>query len=403
MNRHVVWVLLALGLAAPAAADEKPEADRLAGAAARYRDLADHGGWQEIPDGPSLHPGETSPIVPAVRARLATTGDLLAAGSPAPTAAPDVYDDGLVAGVRAFQGRHGLNTDGVIGKRTRAAMNVTVRDRIAQLEVNRYRVEVEEPPVERYVRVNLPEYRLELIEGDRTVLDMPVVIGRRDRKTPLIESAISWVVFNPSWTVPSKLAYEDLLPKARRDPAYFAKSGFQIYDSWHGGAQALNPDWIEWNRVGTAMKGLKLRQAPGPGNPLGRIKFHMDNDQDIYLHDTNHRELMAKDRRDLSSGCIRVGNAEGLARELLRDQTSWPPERIDRILAGRTTTRVPLRVPVPVRFVYQTAWVDPQDTIHFREDVYGVDARQVAEVAAAERRARELGSGTTAGVSPPAP
>jgi murein L,D-transpeptidase YcbB/YkuD len=105
----------------------------------------------------------------------------------------------------------------------------------------------------------------------------------------------------------------------------------------------------------------------------------------------------------LSSGCIRVGNAEGLARELLRDQTSWPPERIDRILAGRTTTRVPLRVPVPVRFVYQTAWVDPQDTIHFREDVYGVDARQVAEVAAAERRARELGSGTTAGVSPPAP
>jgi murein L,D-transpeptidase YcbB/YkuD len=405
MARVVVWVLLALGLALPSAADEATDlgAERLAGAASRYREVANRGGWQPVPGGPSLHPGESSSAVPAIRARLETTGDLLAAGSPAQGANPQLYDDGLVGAVRAFQGRHGLAADGVIGTRTRTAMNVPIGDRIAQLELNRNRVDGDTPPAARYIRINLPEYRLVLMDGDTRVLDMPVVVGRRDRKTPFIESAISWIVFNPTWTVPTKLAYEDLLPKVRRDPSYFSRSGIQVYESWHAGAHPVDSRWIEWSEVGAAMKRLRLRQAPGPDNPLGRIKFHMDNDQDIYLHDTNHRELMAKDRRDLSSGCIRVGNAEGLARELLRDQSNWPSERIDKVLAGRQTTRVPLRAPVPVRFVYQTAWVDGQDTVHFREDIYGVDARQVADLAAAERRARALGESPVAGVSPPAP
>jgi len=400
MVRRVAWVLLALGFVAPAAADE---AARLAAAAAHYRELAGRGGWQAVPAGPSLHPGESSAAVPAIRARLAATGDLLAAGAPAPGVDPERYDDGLAAGVRAFQSRHGLATDGVIGQRTRAAMNMPVGDRIAQLELNRTRIEDDEPPPPRYIRINVPEYRLELVEDGQRVLDMAIVVGRRDRRTPLIESAVSWIIFNPTWTVPSKLAYEDLLPKVRRDPSYFARTGIKIYDGWGSGAHPLDSGWIEWREVGAAMKRLKLRQAPGPDNPLGRIKFHMDNDHDIYLHDTNHRELLAKDRRDFSSGCIRVANAEGLARELLRDQPSWPPERIDQVLAGLQTTRVALRHPVPVRFVYQTAWVDAQDTVHFREDIYGVDARQAADFAAAERRARAFGGKATAGVSPPAP
>src|SRR5262245_66416758 len=148
----------------------------------------------------------------------------------------------------------------------------------------------------------------------------------------------------------------------------------------------------------------------------------MDNDQDIYLHDTNHRDLMAKDRRDLSSGCIRVGNAEGLARELLRDSSRWPPERIDALLAGKETVRVPLRHPIPVRFAYQTAWVDAQDTVHFCEDIYDVDARRVVDVSTLHRPARPavsmvapasasasasaaapLGEPPVAVVSPPAP
>jgi murein L,D-transpeptidase YcbB/YkuD len=354
-------------------------------------------------------------MVPAVRARLTATGDLLAAGSLTAPADVELYDDGLAAGVRAFQGRHGLASDGVIGARTRLAMNVPVGERVAQLDLNRTRLEEEVPPADRYIRVNLPDFRLELIEGERTVLDMPVVIGRRDRRTPFIETAVTWIVFNPTWTVPTKLAYEDVLPKVRRDPHYLSKIGIQVYDGWQSGAHPIDPSWIEWKDVGVGMKRLKLRQAPGPDNPLGRIKFHMDNDQDIYLHDTNHRDLMAKDRRDLSSGCIRVGNAEGLARELLRDQPRWPPERIDQALAGKETIRVPLRRPVPVRFAYQTAWVDAQDTVHFREDIYDVDARRVVDlgtlhppqprpaVSQAAPAAPPLGGQPAAGVSPPAP
>jgi murein L,D-transpeptidase YcbB/YkuD len=404
MARVVAWVLLAT-LAAPAAAQDSvdPAALRLAAAATRYRGFATRGGWQTVPAGPSLHPGESSAAVPTIRARLDATGDLLAVGSATPGGDPEQYDDGLVAAVRAFQIRHGLTPDGVIGARTRAAMNVPVDERIAQLELNRSRVEEDAVPASRHIRVNLPEYRLVLMDGDATVLDMPVVVGRRERRTPFIESAVSWIIFNPTWTVPSKLAHEDLLPKVRRDPAYFAKTGIQVYEGWRPGAASLDPDWIDWNDVGSAMKRLKLRQAPGPDNPLGQIKFHMDNDHDIYLHDTNHRELLVKDRRDLSSGCIRVGNAEGLARELLRDHPSWPPERITAVLAGRETIRVALRHPVPVSFAYQTAWVDGHDTVHFREDIYRVDARHVADLAAAERRARPLGGGPVPGVSPPAP
>jgi murein L,D-transpeptidase YcbB/YkuD len=409
-------VLLVVGLAAPAPADDAmAETARLAAAAARYREVAAHGGWQPVPSGPAVHPGERHPMVPAVRARLTATGDLLAAGSLTAPADVELYDDGLAAGVRAFQGRHGLASDGVIGARTRLAMNVPVGERVAQLDLNRTRLEEEVPPADRYIRVNLPDFRLELIEGERTVLDMPVVIGRRDRRTPFIETAVTWIVFNPTWTVPTKLAYEDVLPKVRRDPHYLAKIGIQVYDGWESGAHPIDPSWIEWKDVGVGMKRLKLRQAPGPDNPLGRIKFHMDNDQDIYLHDTNHRDLMAKDRRDLSSGCIRVGNAEGLARELLRDQPRWPPERIDQALAGKETIRVPLRRPVPVRFAYQTAWVDGQDTVHFREDIYDVDARRVVDLGSLHRSqprpavsqaapaAPPLGGQPATGVSPPAP
>jgi murein L,D-transpeptidase YcbB/YkuD len=405
MMGRILSVVLAFGLAASASAEDAvpPEAARLATAATHYREIANRGGWQPIPPIPSLHPGESSPAVPAIRARLAATGDLLAGGAPASGASAEHYDDGLAAGVRAFQSRHGLSTDGVIGQRTRAAMNVPVTDRIAQLELNRSRIEDDDPPPPRYIRINVPEYRLELVEDGRRVLDMAVVVGRQDRRTPFIESAVNWIIFNPTWTVPSKIAYEDLLPKVRRDPSYFARTGIEVYDGWGHDAHAIDAGWIEWKEVGTAMKRLKLRQAPGPDNPLGRIKFHMDNDHDIYLHDTNHRELLAKDRRDFSSGCIRVANAEGLARELLRDQPGWPPGRIDQALASRETTRVALRHPVPVRFTYQTAWVDAQDTVHFREDIYGVDARQVTDFAAAERRSRALGGKTAGGVSPPAP
>ena len=415
MKRSVAWVLLAIGLAAPAAASETAtEAVRLAAAAARYREIAARGGWQPVPAGPSLHPGEQSPMVPAIRARLTATGDLLAAGSAAGAPDPLLYDDGLAAGVRAFQARHGLASDGVVGARTRIAMNVPVGERIAQLELNRARVEDEVAPAERYIRVNLPAFRLALIENDQRVLDMPVVIGRRDRRTPFIETAVTWIVFNPTWTVPTKLAYEDVLPKVRRDPHYLTKIGIQVYDGWQSGAHPVDPSWIEWKDVGVGMKRLKLRQAPGPDNPLGRIKFHMDNDQDIYLHDTNHRDLMAKDRRDLSSGCIRVGNAEGLARELLRDSPRWPPERIDAVLAGKETVRVPLRRSIPVRFAYQSAWVDAQDTVHFREDIYDVDARRMVDLAPIRRRPAPavsfaapapapLGDRAAASVSPPAP
>ena len=286
----------------------------------------------------------------------------------------------LVAALRQFQTRAGLEPTGELDRATIDALNTPGSRLVPLLAVNLERWRWLPADLgDRHIWVNIPEFELEVRSREARAWlvqrSMPVVVGSPGRwRTPVFSDTVSQIVFNPTWTIPASIQRESY---GRVDP-----------------------------------RGM-VRQ-PGPSNPLGRVKFVFPNPYGIYLHDTNHRDLMAKDRRDLSSGCIRVGNAEGLARELLRDQPHWPQQRIDEVLAGRQTIRVPLRHRVPVRFAYQTAWVDGQDTVHFREDIYDVDARRVVDVATLYRPTRPavtmvapaqaaLGERPAVGVSPPAP
>jgi murein L,D-transpeptidase YcbB/YkuD len=381
---YLFGAIVALAWAPGAVAAEAPAAgfDQIV---ARYRQVAAHGGWGALGPGPALRLGERSSIVPALRARLIATGDLRGAGPG--EGDPVRYDASTARAVEAFQRRHGLAADGVLGAQTRAALDVPVEERIVQLEGAHAPLSVP-APARRWIRVNIPSFSLELIDDGRTVLAMPVIVGRVARPTPVFESAISSIVLHPAWTVPPDLAAADLVPKIRRDPGYLASRGFDVYAGPDPGAPRLDPTRVDWARVGRGASDVTLRQRPGSGNGLGRFLFSMENAYDVYLHDTPARELFRYDRRDFSSGCIRVADAHALAGELLRADAGWSRERLDAALAVRATRRLAMRVPVPVRVVYRTAWVDSHGAAQFRDDLYGEDGRTPAALRRAPAPAR---------------
>ena len=340
---------------------------RLRLALAQYRGLAEREGFEPIPDGPTLKIDMIDPRVPALRRRLAFTGEL--AGPPSES---EAYDADAEAAVKLFQWRHGLTPDGALGRRTRLAMGVEPRQRMRQIAINMERLRwMPDHPGDRYVMVNIAGYWLELIEGGKPTLTMPVIVGQRDWQTPVFSTRIRQVVFNPAWNVPDKIAREEVIPKGHRDGNYFAREGIAwVHDTKvaavDGQAEASDADQEE---VG----GVRLRQAPGPKNPLGRIKFNMPNSFDVYLHDTPSHGAFANSVRALSHGCVRVGDAKALASVLMSDMPDWNAERREEALAGWETRIVSLRRSMPVHIVYLTAFVDGDGQVQFRDDIYGRD------------------------------
>ena len=366
----------------------------------RARAVAAAGGWPSVPAGETLRPGDVDDRVPALRARLAATGEyrvpaqetgavaddpLIAGvdGTDVPVIAgfaradvpePNVFDDDLVAAVEAFQEQHGLAVDGVVGPRTLAAMNVDAETRVGQViaTMERWRWLPDDLGATHIV-VNLPDYHLELVEDDVVTRRMKAIIGLDDRQTPLFSSALTWLEFNPTWTMPTSIAYRDYLPKLLEDPAVLDANNIRLYSSWSQGASQISTQEIDWQEVGTGIRGFMLRQDPGPGNALGKVKFMMANSFSVYLHDTPSRYLFDRARRSYSSGCVRVEDPIWLADYLLQDHDLWSGRR-DRVLNGWTTTRFNLPEPVPLHLVYHTAWIDASDRVVYREDVYGLDA-----------------------------
>jgi murein L,D-transpeptidase YcbB/YkuD len=342
---------------APAQADYR----RLRAALARYREIEKDGGWPVIPDGPKLRVGMSDPAVPVLRRRLSLTGEIDAASG------SKQYDAALAVAVRTFQQRNGLAADGVLGPATRAELNMPVGRRIEQIIVNMERWRWVGPLGERYVKVNVPAFTLEMVEDGHTVLTMPVVVGKTTDRTPLFSAEIRSLVFNPSWHIPPRIVREEILPKARNDAAYLDRQGYVVR---HVPARAPSGDDGGAEAVQTVMR---LRQPPGPKNPLGRVKFNMPNVFGVYLHDTPSRGTFAARRRALSHGCVRLGKAMDLADALMTPSGGWSAERRQRLLSNWDTRTIALSVPTPVHVLYQTAWTDDAGAVHFRPDLYGRD------------------------------
>jgi murein L,D-transpeptidase YcbB/YkuD len=349
---------------------------RLQQALAHYRAIAATGGWPLLPDGPTLRPGDRDPLLAVLRQRLAREGMDGPVGD-----GEALFDAPLLAAVRRFQARHGLDVDGAVGRQTRRALNTPVSFRVDQLIANLERRRwLGAAPGRRQVRVNMAAFTLEAIDGPAVALRMRVVVGQPYRPTPEFSDRIRYLVLNPYWEVPPRLAAQDKLPLIRRDPDYLAREHIRVLSGWAEDARQIDPATIDWQHLRTPLP-YRLRQDPGPWNALGRIKFMFPNAHDVYLHDTPARALFEHAERGFSSGCIRLQEPLALADWLLSGDPRWSPEALRAAIDSGQTRTVNLREPVPVYLLYWTAWVDSDGTVQFRRDIYDRDAPLAAALA----------------------
>jgi murein L,D-transpeptidase YcbB/YkuD len=324
---------------------------RLRSAIAAYRALAEQGGWPPVPEGPKLALGDQNVRVEAIAKRLLASGDL-----DADATISERFDDVLDRAVRRFQRRHGLAEDGVVGKATLAALNTPIETRLQTLSINLARLL--DPPRDwgpRYIAVNLAAASYRLVDHGAPVFEQVAIVGRRSWPTPQFDGLMTMLEFNPYWVVPPRIARLELWPKIHQDPGYLARNDMHLVNG-------------------------QIRQDPGPKNPLGVVKFIFPNSYDVYLHDTNSPALFGRVDRHLSHGCIRIPNARDLATYLLQADPAWTADRVAEAVASGHNLRVDLPLPIAVHLVYDTAWVDPDGTVEFRDDVYGEDV--LAEAAA---------------------
>ncbi len=340
-------------------------------ALAHYRVIAEKGGWPAIDSGPTLRIGDRGRRVAQLRRRLATTGDITGAASH-----PELFDEALAEAVRRFQKRTNLEPDGTVGPRTLAQLNTSVAERIAQIRANMERWRwLPDDLGRRHVRVNIADYRLEAHANGRVERMHEIIVGRLYRKTPIFTGTMTYLVLNPWWETPPNLAVKDKLPVFRRDPNSVETLGFQVID--RNGAQ-VDAKTIDWNAVPERAFPYRIRQAPGPNNALGDVKFMFPNRHNVYLHDTPTRGLFARTRRDFSSGCVRVRDALEFADWVLAETPGWDRARIRVLAAGDEETLVRLAQPIPVHILYWTVVSDGADTVRFLDDIYDRDARLIA-------------------------
>jgi murein L,D-transpeptidase YcbB/YkuD len=345
---------------------------RLREALVLYRKTSANGGWPFVPPGPQLKKGDQSDQISILRKRLAAEGFI---EEPTSGAIP-LFDDELEQALKRFQIQNGLEADGILGKQTTEALNITSEDRIRQIIVNMERWRwLPQDLGSRYILVNIAGFYLDVTENQKPVLAMPVVAGKPYRRTPVFSDRITYLVMNPYWVVPKTIAEKDILPKVKKDPTFLVKQNFKIFQGWGADTQEIDPQTVDWQGVKAVNLNVRFRQDPGPHNALGRVKFMFPNQFDVYLHDTPSRELFAKARRDFSSGCIRIEKPVELAEFLLRNHPDWPPEKIRLALTGDEFVEktVKLHEPVNIHILYWTVWVGKDDLIHFGPDIYDRD------------------------------
>ena len=333
---------------------------------AEHRAIAAKGGWRSIPSGEILKPGENDARVPLLRARFTENGDY----EGDPDASGDVYDDDMVAAVVAYQSRHRLDADGIVGPATLRSLNKTVEQRIDQIRVNMERARwVLRELTSDHIVVNVAGFYLMVVKNDLVVWRTRAIVGTPYHKTPIFRDEMSYLVFNPTWTVPRGITGRTILPKVKSDPSYLETNNFDVVD---GAGESVDPSTIDWANTDRSNFRYTFVQRPGENNALGRVKFIFPNQFSVYLHDTPDRDLFDESRRAFSSGCTRVDDPLFLAQLLLADQ-DWDRDRIDAVLAGGETTTVHLAEKLPVLFLYWTVDRSPNGGVQFYDDIYERD------------------------------
>lgn len=331
-------------------------------ALAQLRQVRDRGGWPKVAEGQKLTPGMDDPAVAQLRARLVAGGYM----EPQKGKRTD-YDSTVIAAVKKYQTEQYLGTDGVAGAATLAALNVPVQARIDQVRVNMERARWLLYKLQgTFVIVDIAGYKVALYRDGEPVWRSRVQVGKPFRSTPIFQAEITYVTFNPTWTVPPTILKEDVLPKILTNPNYLSANRIRPYDRE---GKMLDPSTIDWSNP----RGITLRQDAGPENSLGQVVIRFPNDYAIYLHDTPHRDLFAKNVRATSSGCIRVENPLQLVELLFNDPVHWNSAGIQKQLANGKTENIRLPVKVPVLLAYWTVDMGSNGRVVFKPDVYGYD------------------------------
>jgi murein L,D-transpeptidase YcbB/YkuD len=333
-------------------------------AAQVFEGLVAQGGWPMVPQTKGLRLGSRHPAVVTLRKRLTVSGDL-----DDHAGVSDIYDSYVDAGVRRFQTRHGLTADGIVHQQTLKAMNVPADVRLAQLRANVVRLRSLSGNLGiRHVVCNIPAARIEAIENGVAVSRHTAVVGRPDRPSPDINSKIVEINFNPYWTVPVSIVRRDLIPKMQAEPDYLTSNRIRIFDQ-HG--DELTPSQINW--YSEEAVNYRFKQDPGDFNSLGSIRINFPSKDGVYMHDTPQKNLFGEDMRYDSSGCVRVQNIRELVNWLLVETPGWSRQEIDQVIKSGDRKDARLLRPVPLHWVYVTAWATPDGVTQFREDIYGRD------------------------------
>ena len=328
--------------------------------------VAARGTW-DLPqqDWFGLRLGMSRRSVAHIKRRLMINGDM-----PVDAGLDDTFDDKLDAAVRLFQARHGLIINGAIDEPTYYAMNVPTDYRLNQLRLNAMRIEQWAMALsDRYVVVNIPAATIEAVEHSQVVQRHTAVVGKVDRATPILNSKVHQINFNPYWTVPKSIIRRDLIKYMNEDPEYLTKFRIRIFD---GRGNELHPTAIDWSTEEAVQ--YTFRQDPGAENSMGHCKINFYNKHDVYLHDTPQKALFGENARFHSSGCVRVDNVDQLVAWLLRDNGGWDVPAVQATFSSGERLDVPLQNQVPIHTTYITAWANRQGTVSFRDDVYQHDA-----------------------------
>ena len=349
-------------------------------AISRYQALVSAGGWPTVPAQRVLRLGSQGDVVTVLRRRLAASGDLDANAGDSP-----VFDSFVDAAVRHFQARHGLQQTGVVDRDTLSAMNVPADVRLRQLQINIVRLKAFSGNLgNRFVMANIPAAAVETVENGVVATHHVAGVGRFDRQSPVMMTKATDIDFNPFWTVPASITRKDLIPRMQADPNYLTEHKIRIFDK---AGNEVQPSKIDWNSDQAV--NYMFRQDPGSDvNALGVVRINIPNPYGVYMHDTAERGLFGDDFRYISSGCIRVQDVRDYVAWLLKYTPGWDRQHINDVINSGQQVKVQLNPPVPVYWVYITAWATPDGIVQFRDDIYQRDG--LGSVASDEMQPSQL-------------
>lgn len=383
-----------------------PNANKLLDSIKQLEQIAQNGDYIKLPSFKTLRIGDKSPIVKTLRERLAqsenisinceniidaqnlttnvTSLDANIQNQEIQTeeniSCEEIFDEDLKNAVISFQQSHGLYADGIVGLQTQNFLNMSAKEKINKIKLNLERMRwLPRDFGEKYLLVNIPEYKLRVIENNNIKLNMAVIVGDKKYPTPIFSDKMSYIVLNPNWNIPESITKKEILPKLLKDPNYLDTKGIEIYQGWDRDASKIETKEVIETLILQDIESVpnfRFTQGPSNENPLGKVKFMFPNKHAVYLHDTPAKSLFANARRAYSHGCIRLSKPQELLNLIATDDKNMTLQKADEFFKETSEKSVGLNNKIPIHIIYLTAWVDENGKLQFREDIYNFDKMQ---------------------------